>query len=75
MAVFFEHQCGLLRGLEAAVTPVTSFIADPRVGIVDLHLLPYCLFPEIGDPPDSPEADATYQSKIEDGSLVVRRIK
>ncbi len=75
MAVFFEHQCGLLRALEAAATPEASFIADPRVGIVDLHLLPFSFFPQIGGEPESSEPDATYQSKIEDGSLLVRRIK
>lgn len=75
MSVFFEHQCGLLRALEAATTPEASFIADPRAGITDLHLLPFSLFPQVEDKAASVRADATYQSKIDDGTLVVRRLK
>ncbi|MEI6314395.1 MAG: hypothetical protein WCO89_05960 [Syntrophus sp. (in: bacteria)] len=75
MATFFEHQCGLLKALEAASTPSVSYIASPRVGIVDLHLLPFSLFPNIGEEPMSQESEATYQSKIDNGTLVVRRIK
>jgi len=75
MATFFEHQCGLLRALEAASTPNISHIANPRVGVVDLHLLQFSLFPNIGEEPESQEPDATFQSKIDDGTLVVRRIK
>lgn len=75
MAVFLKHQCGLLKALEAATSPITSFIAEPKVGIVDLDLLPFSFFPLIGDSPDSPDVDATYQNKVEGGSLVIRRIK
>ncbi|MBN1662582.1 MAG: hypothetical protein JW943_03165 [Deltaproteobacteria bacterium] len=74
MATFFEHQCGLLKALEAASTPNVSHIADPRVGIVDLHLLPFSLFPYMGEEPESSDTNPTYQSKIADGTLVVRRI-
>lgn len=75
MATFFEHQCGLLKVLEAASTPNVSYIADPRVGVVDLHLLPFSLFPYIGEEPECHDTEATYQSKTDDGTLVVRRIK
>jgi hypothetical protein len=75
MAVFFEHQCGLLKSLQAAVTPERSFIAEPRVGIVDLALLPFSFFPCLGEElPDLAPTD-TYQDKIDSGMLVVRRLR
>lgn len=75
MSVFFEHQCGLLTALEAATAPDISFIADPRAGIADLHLLPFSLFPDLGEEPSLDGSVATYQSKIDDGTLDVRRLK
>ncbi len=75
MSVFFRHQCGLLSALESARTADTSFIAEPRAGITDLHLMPCFLFPWIGDRETSEDATATYQNKIDDGTLVVKRLK
>jgi len=49
MSVFFQHQCGLLTSLEVARAPERSFVSEPRVGIADLHLLPFSLFPHIVD--------------------------
>jgi hypothetical protein len=61
--------------LQAAVTPERSFIAEPRVGIVDLALLPFSLFPRLGEElPDLTPTD-TYQDKIDSGMLVVRRLR
>jgi hypothetical protein len=74
-AVFFEHQCGLLRALEAAQTPEISFIAEPRVGITDLQLMPFSLFPWTGDKDSYEDPSVTYQSKIDDGTLIVKRVK
>jgi hypothetical protein len=75
MAVFFEHQCGLLKSLQAALTPERSFIAEPRVGIVDLELLPFSLFPSLGEQsPDLAPTD-TYQEKIDSGILVVKHLR
>jgi hypothetical protein len=74
MSVFFRHQCGLLAALQSASTAETSFIAEPRVGVIDLHLMPFSLFPQIGDSP-SDWTGVTYQSKIDDGSLVVKRLR
>ncbi|HEH9398774.1 TPA: hypothetical protein SIA35_000735 [Aeromonas sobria] len=74
MSTFFEHQCGLLNSLQAAKTPERSFIADPRVGVIDLHLMPFTLFPSLGDIPEN-ISDATYQSKVDDGLIVIKRIK
>ncbi|MBL0668845.1 hypothetical protein JD488_19445 [Aeromonas jandaei] len=74
MSTFFEHQCGLLNSLQAAKTPERSFITDPRVGIIDLHLMPFTLFPSLGDIPEN-ISDATYQSKVDDGLIVIKRIK
>ena len=75
MSVFFRHQCGLLSALESARTADTSFIAEPRAGVIDLHLMPFFLFPWIGDREDPEDATATNQNKIDDGTLVVKRLK
>jgi hypothetical protein len=75
MSVYFEHQCGLLTALEAAKTAERSFLSEPRVGIADLNLLPFSLFPEIGDKRDGEDPTETYQSKVDKGDLVVRRLK
>ncbi|MFM4822078.1 hypothetical protein ACEUDB_15665 [Aeromonas hydrophila] len=74
MSTFFEHQCGLLNSLQAAKTPESSFIADPRVGIIDLDLMPFSLFPSFGDIQED-SSTATYQSKVDDGEIVIKRIK
>jgi hypothetical protein len=75
MSMFFEHQCGLLQSLQAATTPEHSYIAEPRVGIMDLELLPFSLFPRLGDEPLEESATATYQSKITDGMIIVKRLR
>lgn len=75
MATFFEHQCGLLTALEAATMPQSSFIANPRVGIVDLELMPFSLFPDIGEERTEENASGTYQSKVNDGSLIVKKLR
>lgn len=75
MSVFFEHQCGLLKALEVATTPEISFMTDPRAGIADLHLMPFSMFPQFGEEDEDANITATYQSKIDDGTLVVRRLK
>jgi hypothetical protein len=73
MSAWFVHQCGLLTALQTAATATTSFIAEPKVGIVDLNLMPFSLFPQFGDPVD--HGNATYQSKLDDGSLKVKRLR
>jgi len=75
MATFFEHQCGLLTALEAAITPEVSFIESPRVGVIDLDLMPFCLFPRFG--PDNAEEDsfAIYQSKLSEGKIVITKVR
>ncbi len=75
MSTWFEHQCGLLKSLQSATSPMQSFIADPRVGIIDLQLLPFSLFPLFEDSDNSATVDATYQSKVDDGTLVVKCIR
>ena len=75
MSSWFNHQCGLLKALQSATTASRSFIAKPRVGVVDLALLPFSLFPQFGDDPESPELDITYQTKILDGTLVVTSVR
>lgn len=75
MSVFFRHQCGLLSALESARTAGASFIAEPRAGITDLQLMPFFLFPWTGDRETAEDATATYQNKVDDGTLVVKRLK
>lgn len=75
MATWFEHQCGLLRSLETAAEPAASYLSDPRVGITDLALLPFSMFPRFEDAERQSEPEATYQDKVDDGSLVVRKVK
>lgn len=74
MSTWFEHQCGLLKALDSASIPSTSFISDPRVSILDLNLLPFAFFPQMGEVDAGAGDTATYQSKVDDGALVVKRI-
>lgn len=76
MSVFFEHQCGTLAALARATLAARSYIADPRVGLADVHLLPYSLFPDVaaGSEDGRENDDSSYADKIESGSLVIRRV-
>lgn len=74
MASWFEHQCGLLSALQEASTPSASFIATPKVGIIDLSLMPFSLFPVMGDGDDAIDSLISYQDKVDDGSLVIKRV-
>ena len=74
MSVSFHQRCELLKSLQSATTPQQSFISNPKVGVVDLNLLPFSLFPWIGDKPKRKELKATYQSKVNDGMLVVKSV-
>jgi hypothetical protein len=75
MAAFFEHQCGLLRSLQTAATPEHSFIANPRVGIFDLQLIPFSFFPYLGETRKECYSNVTYQDKIDDGTIVIKRLR
>ena len=75
MATFFEHQCGLLSALQAASTPQVSFIAEPRVGIIDIELMPFTLFPRLCEETTNTDITATYQSKVTDGTIVIKRVR
>ena len=75
MSIHFEHQCGLLKALESATIPEVSFISDSKVGIVDLHLLPYKMFPRFNQKDDSFYAGISYQDKVDDSTLVIERVK
>jgi hypothetical protein len=75
MSTWFEHQCGLIRALQAAASPTKSFIENPRVGIHDLNLVPFSFFPIFGEPDSVEDVESTYQSKVDDGTLVVKRLR
>lgn len=74
IATRFEHQCGLLRALDVARIPASSFVSDPRTGIHDLDLMPLSFFPASPDC-DANAEDGTYQDKLDRGQLVVKRIR
>ena len=74
-SMWFGNQCDLLKTLQIAATPHKSFISFPRVGTANLELFPYSLFPPIiGEEPESRELNATYQSKVKDGVLIVKNV-
>ena len=76
LASFFKYPCALLNALEIASVAEESFITDPEVGVVNVELLPFSLFPHIGEYKSRQEfakdLQTTYQQKIETGELVVR---
>jgi len=74
MATYFEHQGGLLRALEKANTPKESYIAKPKVSIIDLSLMPLSLFPVMGETQDIIDDKISYQDKVDDDSLVIKRV-
>lgn len=75
MSTWFEHQCGLIKALQNAKSPTASYIAEPRVSILDLDLLPFTLFPSFEEPADGFDPSVTYQDKVNDGTLVVKRLR
>lgn len=74
MSVKFNQMSGLLKSMQSATTPQQSFVSNPKIGVVDLELLPMSIFPWIGDELDCTELDATYQKKVTDGELVVKGV-
>ena len=76
LASFFKYPCALLKALEIASVPKESFITDAEVGVVNVELLPFSLFPHIGEYKSRQEfakdLQTTYQQKIETGELVVK---
>lgn len=73
MSIYFRHQCGLLKALESATTPKISYISEPRVGVLDLNLMPYGLFPYLTEP-HVDASTATYEDKVRDGSLILKGV-
>ena len=77
MSVWFKFQCGLLNALETAEIPQESFISDPRVGVINLELLRFAIFPySLADNLDWEEAKdmkTTYQEMVGAGELKVQR--
>ena len=76
MSVWFKYQCGLLTALETAEIPRKSFISDPKVGVLNLELLRFAIFPyNIAERLDWEEArdmKTTYQDMVEAGVLKVK---
>lgn len=74
LSAFFEHQCGLLSALEVATLASESHIAEPRVGVTDINLLPFSLF-DTGDQIIEASPTTSYQELVDKGIMFVRRIK
>lgn len=76
MSVWFKYQCGLLTALETAEIPRQSFISDPKVGVLNLELLRFAIFPyniaEILDWEEAKDIKTTYQDMVEAGRLKVK---
>jgi hypothetical protein len=70
----FEHQCGLLNALESARPPSSSFVSHPKVGVLDLAIMPISFFPYFGDTGPGHSANVTYQNKVDEGALVIKRV-
>ncbi|WP_449545975.1 HNH endonuclease [Lelliottia amnigena] len=76
MATYFEWQCGLFSAISVAVLPSISFIENPKVGILDLDLLPFHLFPDLSrGVDDDVDMVETYQHHLDDGTLKVTQVK
>ncbi len=73
-SIRFDHNCGLLRVLQAATVSQESFISNPKVGVIDLELLPFSFFPSV-DELERMELNATYQSKVIKDVLVVKMVR
>ncbi len=74
MSTWFRHQCGLLKALQTAITPQYSFISTPRVGVINLELIPVSFFPWMEDEVESVGLSATYQDKVKVGELIVKEV-
>ncbi|MGE8327107.1 hypothetical protein [Pseudomonas urmiensis] len=74
MATWFEHQCGLLKALQAASPPLNSFVSSPKVGIVDLSLMPFSFFPNMVESEAEINPSLSYQDKVADGTLTIKRV-
>ena len=69
MSMWFMHQCGLLNALEEATVPRQSYISNPKVGITNLELIPFSVFPYASD--EEIKSGATFQTKIKNGELKI----
>ena len=69
MSVWFKHHCGLLNALEGAAVPQQSYISNPKVGITNLDLIPFSLFPNLSG--DETDLGLTFERKVRNGELIV----
>ncbi len=76
MSVWFKYQCGLLNALETAEIPRQSFISNPKVGVLNLELLRFAIFPyniaEILDWEEARDIKTTYQDMVDARVLKVK---
>lgn len=74
MSASFIQTSGLLKSLQSATLAQHSFISNPKVGIIDIELLPISLFPLYKEDFKSTEFDTTYQCKVREGELIVKGV-
>ncbi len=76
MSVWFKFQCGLLNALETAEIPRESFISDLKVGVINLELLRFAIFPynlaDILDWEEARDMKTTYQDMVDAEELRVK---
>ena len=75
LSISFEHQCGLLKALKKARTPSVSYVSNPRCGVIDLNILPFTFFPNVGEQGNEYSGNETYKDKINSGDLFIRKVK
>jgi len=66
-----EQKCGLLKALQFAKLPLKSFIEKPRKSITDIGLIPFKLFPYVGENSSKPTCDVSYGHMIKEGVLKI----
>lgn len=79
MESFFNEICGVLNALSRAKVPNASYISNPRVGVVDLDLLPVSILSSLS--PDAEEelvaassAGKTVQDWVDEGKAEIKRV-
>jgi hypothetical protein len=71
MQTYFQQYCGLLSALSRATLPLYSHL--DRVGLPDLHLLPFSLFPDWAEVRgETIVHTGTYRDRVIDGRLLIK---
>ncbi|ADD67547.1 conserved hypothetical protein [Denitrovibrio acetiphilus DSM 12809] len=66
-----EQKCGLLKAIQDARLPLTSYISEPKKSILDTNLLSFNFFPWIAENSSRPIYRETYSDMIKRGEAKV----